>query len=202
MAMEAIRRNTMRSALTALGIIIGVACVIAMIGVGKGSEASIQANISSLGTNILLVVPGVATQGGARIFTGQPTLTEEDVEAVRAECPSVAYVSPISRTGVQVVAGSLNWGTRVQGVGVEWPCVRSWDVAKGDFFGVAEVRAASRVCLLGSTVADALFGDQNPVGETVRIKNIPFRVVGVLASKGGSLTARTRTIRSWRLTRP
>ena len=186
--MEAIRRNTMRSALTALGIIIGVGCVIAMIGVGKGSEASIQANISSLGTNILLVVPGVATQGGARIFTGQPTLTEEDVEAVRAECSSVAYVSPMSRTGVQVVAGSLNWGTRIQGVGVEWLCVRSWDVAKGDFFGAAEVRAASRVCLLGNTVADALFGDQNPVGETVRIKNIPFRVVGVLAAKGGSLT--------------
>jgi putative ABC transport system permease protein len=187
-AIEAIRRNAMRSALTALGIVIGVACVIAMIGVGQGSQASIQARITSLGTNFLLVVPGVATQGGARIFTGQPTLTEEDAAAVRSECSSVAYVSPMSRTGAQIVFSNLNWGTSVQGVGVEWPCVRSWDAAKGVFFGDQEVRAAARVCLLGSTVADALFGDQDPVGETVRIKNIPFRVVGVLATKGGSLT--------------
>jgi putative ABC transport system permease protein len=185
--MQAIARNKMRSALTALGIIIGVACVIAMIGVGQGSQAAIRAQISSLGTNFLMVFPGVATQSGARIFTGESTLTEDDVAAVKAECPAVAYVSPQSRTGAQVASAGLNWGTQIQGVGVEWPFIRSWNVEKGAFFGDSEVRAAAKVCLLGSTVADALFPGEDPVGQAVRIKNFPFRVVGVLETKGGSM---------------
>jgi putative ABC transport system permease protein len=185
--MKAIARNKMRSALTALGIIIGVACVIAMIAVGQGSQAAIQAQISALGTNFLMIFPGIATQSGARIFTGQSTLTEEDVAAVKAECSAVAYVSPSSRTGGQVVAGNLNWGTQIQGVGVEWPLVRSWNVEKGVFFDESEVRAAAKVCVLGTTVANALFEGQDPVGRTVRIKNFPFRVIGVLEGKGGSV---------------
>jgi putative ABC transport system permease protein len=185
--LKAIGRNKMRSILTALGIIIGVACVIAMIGVGQGSQAAIQQQISALGTNFLMVFPGVATQSGARIFTGQSTLTEDDVDAVKAECPSVAYVSPSSRSAAQIVNGSLNWGTQVQGVGVEWPFVRSWNVEKGTFFGESEVRAAAKVCVLGATVANALFEGQDPVGQTVRIKNFPFRVIGVLETKGGSV---------------
>jgi putative ABC transport system permease protein len=184
--LKAIARNKMRSILTALGIIIGVACVIAMIGVGQGSQAAIQAQISSLGTNFLMIFPGVATQSGARIFTGQSTITEDDVEAVRAECPAVAYVTPMSRSAGQVVSGGLNWGTTVQGVGVEWPFVRSWNVDRGAFFGETDVRAAAKVCVLGSTVASALFEGQNPVGQTVRIKNFPFRVIGVLETKGGN----------------
>jgi putative ABC transport system permease protein len=185
--LKAIGRNKMRSILTALGIIIGVACVIAMIGVGQGSQAAIQSQINALGSNFLMIFPGVATQSGARIFTGQSTLTEDDVAAVKAECPSVAYVSPSSRTGGQVVAGGLNWGTTIQGVGVEWPFVRSWNVEKGAFFDESEVRAAAKVCVIGSTVADALFDGQDPIGQTVRIKNFPFRVVGVLETKGGSV---------------
>ena len=184
--LKAIARNKMRAILTALGIIIGVACVIAMIGVGQGSQAAIQAQISALGTNFLMVFPGVATQSGARIFTGQSTITDDDVAAVRAECPAVAYVSPVSRSAAQVVSGNLNWGTSIQGVGVEWPFVRSWNVDKGAFFGDSEIRSAAKVCVLGSTVADALFGTQDPVGQMVRIKNFPFRVVGVLETKGGS----------------
>jgi putative ABC transport system permease protein len=184
--LKAIARNKLRSALTALGIIIGVACVIAMIAVGQGSQAAIQAQISSLGTNFLMIFPGVATQSGARIFTGQSTITEDDVAAVRAECPAVAYVTPVSRSAAQIVAGNLNWGTQVQGVGVEWPFVRSWNVDKGALFSDSDVRAASKVCLLGSTVADALFEGQDPVGQMVRIKNFPFRVVGVLETKGGN----------------
>jgi putative ABC transport system permease protein len=184
--LKAISRNKLRSILTALGIIIGVACVIAMIAVGQGSQAQIQAQISALGTNFLMIFPGVATQSGARIFTGQSTITEDDVAAVKAECPAVAYVTPVSRSAAQVVAGNLNWGTSIQGVGVEWPFVRSWNVEKGAFFGDSEIRAAAKVCLLGSTVANALFEGQDPVGQTVRIKNFPFRVVGVLETKGGN----------------
>ena len=184
--LKAIARNKMRSVLTALGIIIGVACVIAMISVGQGSQAAIQAQISSLGANFLMIFPGIATQSGARIFTGQSSITEDDVAAVKAECPSVAYVSPSSRSAGQVVAGNLNWGTSIQGVGVDWPFVRSWNVEKGAFFGDSEARSAAKVCVLGSTVATALFGDQNPVDQSVRIKNIPFRVIGVLETKGGS----------------
>lgn len=186
-AMEAIRRNRTRSALTALGIIVGVGCVIVMVGIGEGSRAEIQSQISSLGTNFLMIYPGVATQGGARIFTGQSTLTEEDGVAVREECPSVAYVSPMSRTAAQVVAGDLNWGTSIQGVGTEYPCVRAWNVARGTFFGDAEARSAARVCVLGATVADALFPNEDPVNRNVRIKGVPFRVIGVLEPKGGSI---------------
>jgi putative ABC transport system permease protein len=184
--LKAIARNKMRSMLTALGIIIGVACVIAMIGVGQGSQAAIQSQISALGSNFLMIFPGVATQSGARIFTGQSTITEEDLAAVRAECPSVAYVSPMARSTAQIVAGNLNWGTSVQGVGVDWPFIRSWNVDRGVFFGESDVRAAAKVCVLGSTVANALFQGQDPVGQTVRIKNFPFRVIGVLETKGGS----------------
>ncbi len=184
--LKAIARNKLRSTLTALGIIIGVACVIAMIAVGQGSQASIQAQISSLGTNFLMIFPGVATQSGARIFTGQSTITDDDVDAVRAECPSVAYVTPVSRSAAQIVNGNLNWGTSVQGVGVEWPFVRSWNVEKGAFFSDSDVRAAAKVCILGSTVANALFEGQDPIGQMVRIKNFPFRVVGVLETKGGN----------------
>jgi len=185
--MKAIARNKMRSILTALGIIIGVACVIAMIAVGGGAQAAVQSQISSLGTNFLMVFPGVATQSGARIFSGESTLTEEDAAAVRAECPSIAYVSPSSRSAGQVVAGNLNWSTQVQGVGVEWPFVRSWNVETGAFFDDSEVRSGAKVAVLGATVAEALFPQGDPIGQTIRIKNIPFRVIGALESKGGSV---------------
>ncbi len=184
--MKAIARNKLRSTLTALGIIIGVACVIAMIAVGGGAQAAVQAQISSLGTNFLMIFPGVSTQSGARIFTGQSTITEDDVAAVRAECPSVAYVSPSVRSGAQIVAGNENWGTSIQGVGVEWPFVRSWNVEKGSFFGDSEVRSGAKVAVLGSTVANALFPEGNSVDQMIRIKNIPFKVIGVLETKGGS----------------
>lgn len=187
-AMEAIRRNRMRSALTALGIVVGVACIVSMFAIGEGSRESVAAQVSSLGTNFLVVYPGVATQSGARIFTGQPTLTQDDADAIRRECPSVAYASPFSRAAAQVVAEGTNWGTSIQGVGIEYPRIRSWSLTRGSFFGASEVRGAARVCLLGATVADALFGDENPIDRSVRIKNVPFRVLGVLERKGASLT--------------
>ncbi|MEO8431934.1 MAG: ABC transporter permease [Acidobacteriota bacterium] len=184
--MKAIARNKLRSTLTALGIIIGVGCVIAMVAVGGGAQAAVQEQISSLGTNFLMIFPGAATQSGARIFTGQSSITDDDVAAVRAEAPSVAYVSPMSRSSAQVVYGNLNWGTSIQGVGVDWPFIRSWNVDRGSFFDETEVRSSAKVVVLGNTVATSLFGDQSPVGQMVRIKNFPFKVIGVLESKGGS----------------
>jgi len=184
--LRAIVRNKMRSVLTMLGIIIGVACVIAMVAVASGASRSIQSSITSLGTNFIMIFPGAVTQSGARIFTGQSTLTIDDTEAIRAECRSVAYVSPGVRTAAQAVAGELNWGTSVYGVGLDWPFIRAWNIESGTFFTEGDVRAGAKVCVLGATVADSLFPNGNAVGQTIRIKHVPFRVVGVLEQKGGS----------------
>jgi putative ABC transport system permease protein len=170
-----------------LGIIIGVACVIAMMAIGEGASRSIQSQISSLGSNFIMVMPGASTQGGARLFTGQSTITEEDAVAIRKECPSVAFVSPTVRGAAQVIAGEMNWGTRIQGAGVEWPFVRSWNLARGSFFSDSDVRATSKVCVLGATVSDNLFPDSDPVGQTVRINHVPFKVAGVLERKGATM---------------
>ena len=185
--LRAILRNTLRSALTMLGIIIGVACVIAMVAVAGGASASIQESISSLGTNFIMIFPGAVTQSGARIFTGQSTLTPEDAAAIKAECPAVAYVSAGVRTAGQVIAGELNWGTQIYGADVDWPFIRAWNTAQGDFFTDVDVKAGAKVCVLGTTVAENLFPGGGAVGSLVRIKNVPFRVVGVLEKKGGSM---------------
>mgnify|MGYP001765387313 FL=1 len=184
--LKAILRNKMRSSLTMLGIIIGVACVIVVVAVASGASTAIQASITSLGTNFIMVFPGAVTQSGARIFTGQSGLSPGDAEAIRAECPSVAYVSPGERTSGQVVAGETNWGTQIQGVGVDWPLIRAWNLEEGSWFSEADVKGAAKVCILGRTVADSLFPRGGAVGEIVRIRNVPFRVLGVLEKKGSS----------------
>jgi putative ABC transport system permease protein len=184
--LKAILRNKLRSALTMLGIIIGVGCVIAMVAVASGASSAIQANITSLGTNFIMIMPGAVTQSGARIFTGQSTLTAEDAAAIKAEVPSVAYVSPYVRTAGQVVASELNWSTQIQGVGTDWPFIRAWNVEQGAFFTDADVRSGTKVAVLGRTVADALFPEGGSVGKSIRIKNVPFHVVGVLEKKGGN----------------
>jgi putative ABC transport system permease protein len=185
--MKAILRNKLRSALTMLGIIIGVGCVIAMIAIGAGASESIQSQIESLGSNFIMIFPGASTQGGAHLFSDQSMLTEDDANAIKAECPSVAYVSPVVRSTAQVVSGETNWGTQIQGVGVEWPLVRTWNTVAGAFFSDSDVRAAAKVCVLGGTVADNLFPGGGAVGQIVRIKNVPFKVSGVLEKKGGSM---------------
>ena len=184
--LKAILRNKLRSSLTMLGIIIGVGCVITMVAVATGASRSVQASITSMGTNFIMIFPGAVSQSGARLFTGQSTLTPEDAAAVKAECPSVAYVSPGVRAAAQVVAGELNWGTGIYGADVDWPFIRAWNVAEGSFFTEADVRAAAKVCLLGNTVAESLFPSGGAVGQVVRIKHVPFRVIGVLDRKGGS----------------
>jgi putative ABC transport system permease protein len=185
--MQAILRNKLRSALTMLGIIIGVGCVIAMIAIGAGASESIQSQIESLGSNFIMIFPGASTQGGAHLFSDQSMLTEDDANAIKADCPSVAYMSPVVRTSAQLVAGETNWGTQIQGVGVEWPLVRTWNTVAGAFFSDSDVRAAAKVCVLGGTVADNLFPGGGAVGQMVRIKNVPFKVDGVLEKKGGSM---------------
>ena len=176
----------MRSALTMLGIVIGVTCVIVVNGIGNGATKSIQSNISSLGANYIMIFPGQVTQGGARIAAGISSLTEDDARAIKTECPSVAYASAGARTGGQVVAGELNWGTEIFGADVDWPFIRSWNVARGTFFSESEVKASAKVAVLGATVQRNLFPDSDPIGAVIRIKNVPFRVLGVLERKGGS----------------
>jgi putative ABC transport system permease protein len=184
--MKAILRNKMRSLLTMLGIVIGVGCVIVVVAIGNGATKSIQDTINSLGSNFIMIFPGTTTQGGARMFSGSSTLTIEDADAIKAECPAVAYVSPNLRTSAQVVAGELNWGTSVYGVGVDWPFIRAWNVADGGFFTDSDVRAGAKVAILGATVSENLFPAGDAVGQIVRVKNVPFKVIGVLDRKGGS----------------
>ncbi len=183
---RSIARNKMRSALTTLGIVIGVGCVIVTNGIGSGASTSIQANINSLGANFIMIFPGTTTQGGAHFHSEQSSLTEEDAIAIKAECPSVTYVSPGLRTGGQVVAGENNWATQIYGADVDWPFIRSWNVSRGNFFTEAEVKGSAKVAVLGHSVLQNLFPDSDPIGAIIRVKNVPFKVIGVLEKKGGS----------------
>jgi putative ABC transport system permease protein len=184
-AYRALNRNKMRSSLTMLGIIIGVGAVIAMVGIGQGARKMVDAQIASLGDNLLTIFPGSHTAGGVREGAGSVTrLTEDDAKAIALNCPAVSKISPVVRTGAQVVAGNLNWGTQIQGYSPDFVSIRSWQVTSGNFFTDQDVRGATKVCVLGKTVADNLFPDQDPVGQIVRIKKLPFRVIGVMAKKG------------------
>lgn len=184
-AFRALQRNKMRSFLTMLGIIIGVAAVIAMLAIGQGAEYSVKEQIAALGTNVLMVYPGAQQQGGVRIAAGSSvTLTEDDAQAVAKECPAVQYISPGAMAGGQVIAGNLNWSTGIQGTGADYLIIREWPIAYGDFFTDQDIKAAAKVCVLGKTVADNLFPESSPVDQTIRIRNVPFKVVGVLTPKG------------------
>ncbi len=184
---RALRVNKMRSALTMLGIIIGVGAVIAMVAVGAGASRQIAAQISSMGSNLLIILPGATTAGGVRMGAGtQSTLTMGDAEAIQKECPAVAFVAPTLGGVAQVVSGHLNWSTGVSGTTADMLEVRDWDLTAGRPFTQQDVKSATKVALLGQTVVDNLFGDQDPVGQTIRIKNVPFTVIGVLAPKGQS----------------
>jgi len=186
-AIGALRRNPLRSILTMLGVIIGVACVVAMVAIGQGASAAIQSQIGSLGTNFLLVHAGSHSRGGVHGGAGSvQNLTPDDAVAIARECPSVALADPNVRTGAQVIFGDQNWFTSVQGVGPGYPTIRAWAVAKGSFFADEDVKATSKVVVLGQTVVDNLFGEADPIGQIIRVKGIPFRVLGVLDKKGGS----------------
>jgi putative ABC transport system permease protein len=186
-AFRALVRNKMRAALTMLGIIIGVSAVIAMVSIGQGASASVQAQIESIGTNLLFVSAGAQNVGGVRSGTGDTgtnTLTVEDLEAIKREVPSVSMVTPAINARSQLVAGNMNWNTSVQGVSEQYPEIRKWQVQSGAFFTDSDVRTAARVIVIGQSIADNLFPGMDAVGQTLRVSNLPFRVVGVMARKG------------------
>src|SRR4029079_15378840 len=187
-ALRALRRNKLRTVLTMLGIIIGVGAVIAMVGIGNGAKAQVQARIAALGQNVVQIFSGSVNRNGVFSgFGGAGTLTVEDALAIQNEIPNIAGVSPEVRSGAQITAGENNWSTQVMGESVDYLTVRGWELADGEMFTEADERSAAKVCILGKTTADRLFPDDDPVGKTIRIKNVPVKVLGVLKSKGASM---------------
>jgi len=187
LGLTALTRNRMRAALTVLGIVIGVAAVIATLAIGQGARAAVQAQIRAMGSNTLTLIPGTITSGGAHGGMGSiTTMTPDDAIAIGRECPAVAAVTPAVRTLAQVVYGNQNWSTSIQGVGPDFVVIRQWPVESGVGITDSDVRGSAKVCVLGVNVAKQLFADSDPVGLNVRIKDIPFKIVGVLSAKGGS----------------
>lgn len=186
-AVNALSINKMRSGLTMLGIIIGVAAVIAMISVGSGAREQVSKQISSIGSNLLIILPGAATSGGLRMgFGSTPTLTSDDAKAIAAEVPGAAYAAPLLPGTAQVVYGNQNWSTIITGTSPGFFDLRDWPVEFGAIFTQRDVDGATKVALVGRTVKENLFGDEDPMGKIIRIKKIPFKVIGVLSGKGQS----------------
>ena len=186
-ALRALAVNKLRSALTMLGIIIGVAAVIVMVAVGAGAQARVEEQIRSLGSNLLLILSGARTQAGVRLGTGSNyTLSEDDAIAIGREIPD-ALAAPALRGGSQVIWGNANWATQIYGTTPEYLDVRQWPLAAGRSFEPSELTGAGKVCLVGQTVVRQLFGNTDPLGQVIRIKRVPFTVVGVLENKGQSM---------------
>jgi putative ABC transport system permease protein len=184
-ALRALARNKLRAFLTMLGIIIGVGAVIAMVAIGEGAKSTIRSQIAALGTNVLIILPGSNVQGGVRAgFGNVNTLLDSDAKAMARELQSVAFSSPVLRRQDQVVSGNLNWGTLAQGVAPEFQQIRDWQIAEGRFLHEGDMDSAAKVAVIGQTVARQLFGNDDSLDAVIRIRNIPFRVVGVLAPKG------------------
>jgi putative ABC transport system permease protein len=187
-ALRALRRNTMRSMLTALGMIIGVAAVITMVSIGNGAKVQVEAQIAAMGQNLITVMPGSFSSGGMRGgFGSSTTLTPEDAEAITNEVPNIDGLSPEVRDRNQVLANGLNWNTNVNGVGPDYPYVRNWPISAGAMFTDQDVKSLAKVAVIGKTVVDQLFPNEDPIGQTIRIRNLPFRIVGVLSPKGFSV---------------
>ncbi len=184
-ALRALRRNILRSVLTALGIIIGIAAVIAVVSIGNGAKTQVEASIASLGQNIISVFPGNFTSGGVRGgFGSASSLTVEDAQAIEREVAGIVAISPEMSDRSQVLANGLNWNSQIRGEDISYLDIRMWGIAEGEMFSEADVRTASKVCVIGRTVATQLFADADPVGQNIRIRNIPFKVLGVLTTKG------------------
>ncbi|MDB4966042.1 MAG: Macrolide export ATP-binding/permease protein MacB [Myxococcales bacterium] len=187
-ALRALLRNKMRSFLTTLGMIIGVMAVIVAVAIGEGAKAKVEEAFAAMGSNLLIVMPGSTSTGGARGGSGsQPTLTWDDMRAISDEVPSVRYVAPVLRSQAQVMSEDQNWTTSIQGTSPEYFLIRSWGVARGATIQQSDIEAGAKVVVVGQTVVDKLFGaNSDPIGQVVRIKNVPFQVIGVLTKKGQS----------------
>jgi putative ABC transport system permease protein len=188
-AFRALKVNKVRSSLTMLGIVIGVAAVIATVAVGSGATQRVQQQIASIGSNLVIIIPGSLTSSGLRMGTGNAvTLSETDAKELIAQCPEIAVAAPVVRGGAQVVYGDNNWGTIILGTTPAYLTIRDLSVARGAAFSDRDIDSANKVALLGQTVVDNLFGNADPLGQTIRIKHVPFTVVGVLERKGQSPT--------------
>jgi putative ABC transport system permease protein len=184
-AFRSLRRNKMRSVLTALGIIIGVAAVIAMVAIGNGAKGQVEAQIASLGQNVILIFSGSTTSSGIRTgWGGAGTLKIEDAQAIRREVPGVTAVSEEVWSNTQVAAGNQNWSTRIYGESADYFDIRQWPLADGAAFTSQDVRSANKVCVIGQTTATEIYGNDDPIGQVLRVKNVPFAVSGVLTNKG------------------
>jgi len=187
-SLRALRRNKMRSLLTALGLIIGIAAVITMVSIGDGAKNQVEAQVASLGQNVITVYPGNFTSGGMRSgWGGASTLTVEDADAIAREIPGAVAISCESRSRQQILANGLNWNTQVTGESPDYLSIRAWPFASGGPFSEQDVRGMGKVAVIGKTVADQLFPNEDPLGQTLRIRNIPFKIVGVLTAKGFNL---------------
>jgi putative ABC transport system permease protein len=188
-AWQSIMRHRMRSILTMLGIIIGVGAVIMMVSVGQGVQQQVQSQIAGLGANVLMIFPQASTQGGVSQGAGtQEALTLEDVDKLQRDATSIANVSPVVRASAQVIGGIGNWNTSVQGVYPSYLDIREWPMASGEFFTDRDLTSRAKVAIIGKTVADNLFPGSDPVGEQIRVRNVPFKIVGVLSAKGQGAT--------------
>jgi putative ABC transport system permease protein len=187
-ALRALMRNKMRSFLTMLGIIIGVSAVIAMVAIGEGAKARVEEAFAAMGTNLLIVMPGSTSTGGVQGGSGSmPTLTWDDLKAIQSELSSVKYAAPQLRSNGQVMSEEQNWGTQIYGTTPEYFKIRSWSVSSGSGLSQSDLDTGNKVAVLGQTVADKLFGlGSAPIGQAIRVKNIPFTVIGVLTKKGQS----------------
>ena len=189
LALKALRQNALRTALTMLGIVIGVGAVICVVAIGEGAQASVERAITNIGANMIWVEAGGVKRSGVRSGAfGTKTLTLGDYEAIKQQISLVTNVTPQADTRVQVVYGNQNWSTPVRGVGPEYLALKGWNIVRGGMYTDVDVERAENVCVLGQTVVDQLFGAQNPVGETIRVNNEPCAVVGVLEVKGQSAT--------------
>ncbi len=186
-SLRTLGKNKLRSGLTVLGVVIGIAAVTTMVSIGQGASKLVRDSFQNLGSNVMVVFPASNERGGVRQGT-VTTLTQADAAALAAECPSLAAVSPIVITSGQVIGGNVNWQPKdMAGVGPDYVLVRNWPMLAGEFFTERDVTGATKVCVLGYTVASRLFPEQDPIGQQVRVKNIPFTVIGVLAKKGANL---------------
>jgi len=192
-AARALRVNKLRSALTVLGIVVGVAAVVCMVSVGAGAQAEVSEKIRTLGANLLLVMPGARDSGGARLESGtQVTLTEEDAAAIRGEVVDAQVAAPLLSRSMPLVAGNRNWMTRVAGINTDYLVAREWQMASGRSFTSAEMGSAAKVAIVGAVIVEALFEGREGIGETFRIGNVPFTVIGVLDKKGLGAAGRSQ----------